>query len=188
MLLAVIVPVKSFALAKGRLAGAMSDPDREALARSCAAGVVAAASPHTVYVVCDDDGIADWATGLGARTVRQTSPGLNGAVHDGWMRARADGFDHILVAHADLPLARSFAHVPRDGEVTLVPDRRNDGTNVLAFPAGCDLVLRYGPASFFAHLEEAVSRGMPHHVVHDDDLSLDLDTIDDLEELTRRTS
>ena len=188
MHLAVIVPVKSFALAKGRLAGAISDAERESLARRCAEGVVRAAAPSTVYVVCDNDGIEQWAEGMGARTVRQVSAGLNGAVHDGWMRAKADGFDHILVAHADLPLAHSFAHVPREGEVTLVPDRHNDGTNVLSLPADSDFVLHYGPASFFAHLEEAVARDMTHHVVHDDELSLDLDTIDDLDELTRRTS
>lgn len=188
MLLAVVVPVKSFALAKGRLAGALSHDERGALARRCAEGVLRAAAPHTVYVVCDDDSIEEWAAANGARTVRQVSAGLNGAVHDGWMRARADGFDHVLVAHADLPLARSFAHVPLPGGVTLVPDRHNDGTNVLSFPVGCDLVLHYGPSSFFAHLEEVVSRGIPHRVLHDEDLSLDLDTIEDLEELDRRTT
>lgn len=188
MLLAVVIPVKSFALAKGRLAGAISDTERESLARRCAEGVVRAASPHAVYVVCDNDGIEEWAGTVGARVVRQVSAGLNGAVHDGWMRAKQDGFDHILVAHADLPLARTFAHVPRAGEITLVPDRHNDGTNVLSLPADSGFVLHYGPASFFAHLEEAVARHLPHHVVHDDELSLDLDTVDDLQELTRRTT
>ena len=188
MLLAVVVPVKSFALAKGRLAGALDDDVRRALARRCAEGVVRAAAPHTVYVVCDSEEIADWATGLGARTVTQTSAGLNGAVHDGWMRARNDGFTHLVIAHADLPLATTFDHVPQEGAVTMVPDRHNDGTNVLSLPVGSDFVLHYGPSSFFAHLEEAVSRGIPHHVLHDDDLSLDLDTVEDLEELTRRTT
>lgn len=188
MLLAVIVPVKSFTLAKARLAGAISDTERESLARRCAEGVVRAAAPNAVYVVCDDESIAQWARSVGALTVNQVSAGLNGAVHDGWMRAKADGFDHVLIAHADLPLARSFAHVPRTGEVTLVPDRHNDGTNVLSMPAGSDFVLHYGPSSFFAHLEEAVARDIPHHVLHDDDLSLDLDTVEDLDELTRRTS
>ena len=186
MLLAVIVPVKSFTLAKGRLAGTLTDGEREDLARSCAEHVVAAARPHTVYVVCDDPEIEQWARSHGARTVRQVSPGLNGAVHDGWIAAKDAGFDHVIVAHADLPLATSLDHVAHEGFVTIVPDRHNDGTNVLSMPADCDLVLHYGPGSFFAHLEEVVARDIPHRVIHDDDLALDLDTADDLGELTRR--
>lgn len=186
MLLAVIVPVKSFTLAKGRLAGILTDAEREDLARTCAEGVLRAAAPHPVFVVCADSDIAQWARSLGATTIEQTSPGLNGAVHDGWMAARAAGFDHVLVAHADLPLATALDHVAHEGFVTLVPDRHNDGTNVLSMPADCDLVLHYGPGSFFAHLEELVARDIPHRVVHDDDLALDLDTADDLTELTRR--
>jgi 2-phospho-L-lactate guanylyltransferase (CobY/MobA/RfbA family) len=53
-------------------------------------------------------------------------------------------------------------------------------------PAGVDFVLHYGPGSFVAHLEEVNLRGLPHHVLHDDDLALDLDTADDLRELERR--
>ena len=186
MLLAVIVPVKSFTVAKGRLASALDDSERETLARTCAERVVRAAAPAPVYVVCTSDDIAGWAAALGARVVRQVSNGLNGAVHDGWRQAQADGADHVLVAHADLPLVTTFAHVPVEGEVTLVPDRHNDGTNVLSMPAGVDFVLHYGPGSFVAHLEEVNLRGLPHHVLHDDDLALDLDTADDLRELERR--
>lgn len=186
MLLAVIVPVKSFTVAKGRLASALDDSERETLARTCAERVVRAAAPSPVYVVCASNDIAGWAAALGARVVRQVSNGLNGAVHDGWRQAQADGADHVLVAHADLPLVTTFAHVPVEGEVTLVPDRHNDGTNVLSMPAGVDFVLHYGPGSFVAHLEEVNLRGLPHHVLHDDDLALDLDTADDLRELERR--
>ena len=188
MLLAVIVPVKSFAVAKGRLASALGDAERESLARACAERVIGAAAPAPVYVVCGSDDIAEWATSMGARAVLQSSAGLNGAVHDGWKQARADGADHILVAHADLPLVTTFAHVPVVGEVTLVPDRHNDGTNVLSMPANTDFVLHYGPGSFVAHLEEVNLRGLPHQVLHDDNLALDLDTADDLRELERRNT
>lgn len=188
MLLAVIVPVKSFAVAKGRLSSALGDAERESLARTCAERVVVAAAPAPVYVVCGSDDIAGWAASMGARAVLQTSAGLNGAVHDGWTQARADGADHILVAHADLPLVTTFAHVPVVGEVTLVPDRRSDGTNVLSLPADAEFDLHYGPGSFAAHLEEVERRGLPHRVLHDDNLALDLDTADDLQELDRRTN
>ena len=51
----------------------------------------------------------------------------------------------VTVAHGDLPRARGLgALAPFDG-VTLVPDRRDDGTNVLRLPAGSRLPLRLRP-------------------------------------------
>ncbi|MEY4365515.1 MAG: 2-phospho-L-lactate guanylyltransferase [Actinomycetota bacterium] len=186
MEVALVVPVKSFAAAKGRLAGAITDGERENLARTCAARVVGAGSPWTVYVVCDDDATAEWAQSLGARPVRQTAPGLNAAVEIGVDAARAGGAGHVVVSHADLPLATSFAHLVHPGEVTLVPDRHRDGTNVLSLPAGANFAFRYGPGSFAAHVESARHAGLPCRIVDDASLSLDLDTADDLDELTRR--
>lgn len=183
---AVVIPVKSFTVAKGRLAGALTDDERRDLARDCAENVLAAAAPMPVYVVCTDGEIAAWAESHGATAVLQHSDGLNGAVRDGWAAAVSGGNDHVLVAHADLPLARSFAHVPHEGEVVIVPDRHNDGTNVMCLPATVHFELHYGAGSFAAHLEEAIVRGLPHRVLHDDLLALDLDTADDLHELHRR--
>ena len=186
MNVALVVPVKSFAAAKGRLAGAVGDEERENLARTCATRVVGAGSPWAVYVVCDDDSTAEWAKSLGAHPVRQTAPGLNAAVADGIAAACADGMTHVVVSHADLPLATSYAHLVHPGEVTLVPDRHRDGTNVLALPAGAEFTFRYGPGSFAAHVESARLAGLPYRIVDDASLSLDLDTIDDLDELARR--
>ena len=53
-----LVPVKSFVEAKLRLAPAMNDADRAALARSMADRVVAAAHPLPVAVVCEYDVVA----------------------------------------------------------------------------------------------------------------------------------
>src|SRR5271165_5780121 len=58
---AVLVPVKAFAVAKRRLGPALSDQDRRALVRRLAEGVLAAAAPLQVAVVCDDTEVADWA-------------------------------------------------------------------------------------------------------------------------------
>ena len=184
--LAVVIPVKSFTVAKGRLADVLSPADREVLARQCADTVVKAAAPARAYVVCNDASIAEWARAAGATVVGQTTPGLNGAVRDGWDAAASDGADHIVIAHADLPLAASFAHVPRGGSVSIVPDRHRDGTNVMSLPAAAQFDLHYGPGSFAAHAAEAQRRGLGFVVVEDGDLALDLDTADDLDELQRR--
>lgn len=186
MQVSVIVPVKSFGLAKGRLADSLSAPERERLSRSCAETVVAAASPWTVYVVCADDDTSRWAESVGARVVFQEHPGLDAAVAAGRRAAEADGCDHMVISHADLPLARTFADVPRRGRVSIVPDRHRDGTNVLSVPAHCAMTTAYGPGSFAHHLELARRAGLDVDIVDDPDLALDLDTVEDLDELSRR--
>ena len=67
----VLIPVKAFADAKGRLAGAVDADGRADLARTMASTVVAAAAPLPVTVVCDDDGVDAWARSVGAAVIRE---------------------------------------------------------------------------------------------------------------------
>jgi 2-phospho-L-lactate guanylyltransferase len=183
---AVVIPVKSFTVAKGRLSDILSPPERESLARDCAATVVRASAPHPVYVVCSDPNVAQWARDLGARVVMCGTPGLDNAVAAGREQAQLDGFDHLIVAHADLPLAHSLSHVAIEQRVTIVTDRHCDGTNVLAFPIASAFTTAYGPGSCSNHRQLAETAGIECIMIHDDDLALDLDTADDLSEFTRR--
>lgn len=183
---AVVIPVKSFTMAKGRLADTLTPAQREELARTCAETVLRAASPLPVYVVCSDDSVAQWATSLGAHAVLCTTPGLDVAVAAGRTAVTADGFDHVIVAHADLPLAQRLEHIAVAGSVTMVTDRHHDGTNVLSFPTASAFTTAYGPGSFDNHIHTAEALGLRYEVIHDESLSLDLDTADDLSELERR--
>lgn len=183
---AVVIPVKSFTVAKGRLSDTLTPPEREALARDCATTVVRASWPHPVYVVCADASVAAWAHGLGAEVVTSEVPGLDNAVAAGRNQARLDGYDHLIVAHADLPLAHTLSHVAVENHVTIVTDRHNDGTNVLSFPVASTFTTAYGPGSCANHQQLATAAGLACSVLHDADLELDLDTADDLTELTRR--
>ena len=67
--LAVVVPIKSWATAKARLAGALTPAEREQLALRCATTVLAAARPLPVFVVCDDAAVASWVVSQGATVV-----------------------------------------------------------------------------------------------------------------------
>ena len=184
---ALVVPLKAFALAKGRLSTVLDDRERAELARRCAAAVVAAAGDWPVYVVTGAGEVADWAATVGARVVPDPGGGLDAAVAVGRDVAVADGAEHVVIAHGDLPLARTLAHVAVDGAVTLVPDRHRDGTNVFAVPAGCPIATSYGPGSFDRHRAIVEAAGLVLRVVEDADLALDLDTADDLSEFAHRT-
>lgn len=183
---AVVIPIKSFTVAKGRLADTLTPAQRAELAQQCAATVVQAAQKLPVYVVCADTQVAQWARERGAHVVDCQTPGLDVAVNAGREAAETDGATHIIVAHADLPLATSLSHVVREGRVSMVPDRHNDGTNVLSFPAGVNFTTAYGPGSFDNHIRIAESLGLTVEIINDESLALDLDTADDLGELARR--
>lgn len=183
---AVVIPIKSFTLAKGRLADTLSPDERASLAKRCATTVVRAAGNLDTYVVCSDADVAAWALSSGCKVVDCPTPGLDHAVDAGRSRALADGAEHIVVAHSDLPLARDLSTVIRPGTVTITPDRHRDGTNVLSFPARSAMHTAYGPGSFDNHLRIARSLGLTVEIIEDPDLELDLDTADDLAEFDRR--
>ena len=180
----VVVPVKAFADAKVRLAPALDPARRAALARAMATGVVAAAGSLPVWVVCDDNEVAEWATGVGATVLWMPSRGLNLAVTEGVAALEAAGVDRAVVCHADLPAAARLDHlVPVDpGALTMlvVPDRRRDGTNVVSLPTGCGFRFAYGAGSFVRHLAEAQRIGLDVEIVDDPTLSWDVDVPEDL--------
>lgn len=180
---AALVPIKSFGRAKARLTTALGPTARRELARWMAERVVTAARPLQVFVACDDDEVADWAATVGAEILWSPGMGLNGAVDAGVATIAGKGYRHVVISHGDLPLANSLAPViglVRRGQVVLVPDRRADGTNVLARPCSIHLPASYGAGSFRRHLGHALAAGCPVTVRPDAHLSLDLDTVADL--------
>jgi 2-phospho-L-lactate guanylyltransferase len=180
---AVLVPIKAFAAAKVRLAPVLDSAEREALARSLAAGVLRAASGGALSVVCDDEEVAHFAESHDARVIWTPGLGLSRAVAEGVRVLRRQGAVTVVVAHADLPrpgrLARFGLELP-EATVAIAPDRRNDGTNVIAVPTSAGFSFSYGPGSFGRHLFEAGRLGLATEVVDDDELSLDVDLPADL--------
>ncbi|HMK10694.1 MAG TPA: 2-phospho-L-lactate guanylyltransferase [Acidimicrobiales bacterium] len=178
---AVLVPVKSFRDAKLRLAPALDADARSALARRMAEGVVAAAHPLPVFVVCDDDDVAEWARNAGAEVIWRPGLGLNGAVADGVVAVRDTGVERVVVAHSDLPLAVDLTWPAHHEGVTIVPDRRDDGTNVVCLPTASGFEFSYGPGSFRRHAAEARRLGLALRVVREPALGWDVDLPADLE-------
>lgn len=177
---AALVPVKAFADAKGRLGTALSDEDRQALVRRMAARVLGAAAPLPVAVVCDDTEVAAWARDQGALVVWEPGRGLNGAVEAGVAHLASMGVRTVVVAHGDLPRASGLAALGDEQSVTLVPDRHDNGTNVIALPADCGFRFSYGPGSYARHRAECDRLGLPCRVVRPPCLAFDVDWPGDL--------
>ena len=183
----VLVPVKSFAAAKGRLAAVLTDAQRITLMKNLTARVIAAADPFDVAVVCDDDEVATWSRNHGARVIWTPTRGLNGAVRDGVDALATLGYETVIVAHGDLGSPGDLSQLSRDADLVLVPDVRHDGTNVLVISASAPFTFSYGAQSFTAHLEEAKRRGLSVQVITNSALQHDVDEPDDLEGLDLET-
>ena len=177
---AVLIPVKAFGAAKGRLAEVLDGQARADLARSMATIVVAAAAPLPVTVVCDDDDVDAWARSVGADVVRVDGPGLNRAVEAGMEALAADGVAMVIVAQADLPGATRLEQWAGVEGFRLVADRPHDGTPVAVVPTGTGFRFAYGPGSFAAHVAEAERLGLAWRSLLDPDLAWDVDGPDDL--------
>jgi 2-phospho-L-lactate guanylyltransferase len=177
---AVLVPVKSFAEAKLRLAPALAPDERRCLARAMATHVLACAGHLPVAVVCDDVEVAAWARDHHALVVWEPERGLNRAVEAGVERLGAEGAARVVVAHADLAFGGDLAWVGAFLGVTLVPDRRDDGTNVACVPPGRGFTFSYGPGSFARHGAEARRLGLGLRVVREPGLGRDVDQPCDL--------
>ena len=178
---AVLIPVKAFADAKARLSPALDPAARAALAESMASTVLRAAAPLDVWIVCDDRAVASWATSSGANVLWKPDRGLNGAVSEGVTDLAHLDVARVIVVHADLPHAVELAHLVDGDGITLVPDRRDDGTNVIVLPTDCGFEFAYGPGSFARHLDEAGRRVDDVRVVRDERLGWDVDIPDDLD-------
>jgi len=177
---AVLVPVKAFGRAKGRLSGVLTEDGRRRLAMAMAEHVLEAARPLAVAVVCDDREVADWARRLGALVIWEPGRGLNGAVEAGVGHLATMGVERAIVAHADLPLPEGLGGIARFEGVTLVPDHRDDGTNVIGLPTRCSFRFSYGPGSFDRHRSACQSSGVDWRIVRHPELALDIDSPTDL--------
>jgi 2-phospho-L-lactate guanylyltransferase len=178
----VVVPLRSFALGKARLADALDDDARRAFTRTMAERVVAAAGERPTVVVSSAPDVVTWARALSLSHI--DDPGsLDGAAHAGreWVRAR--GLGRVVLMHADLPLASTLDGIADDGDepvAVIVPDHHDDGTPVLAIPSSADFGYAYGPGSCARHIAEAERCGLDVRVVHDHALGFDVDDAADL--------
>ncbi len=179
---AALIPVKSFDLAKGRLADRLSTQQRSSLAKAMAKRVVRAAHPMPTFVICDDDEVAAWAESLAVQPLWSPVSGLNPSVTYGRDEVRST-FEWIVIAHADLPLATDLSWVADFDGVTIVQDRRGEGTNVMAIPTAVDFRFNYGTDSSALHQAEAERLDLALRVVDDDELGWDVDTGSDLDQL-----
>src|SRR5262245_36646608 len=158
----VVIPLRSFALGKARLADALDDDARRAFTRTMAERVVAAAGTRPTVIVSSAPDVVAWTRAW--RLAHIDDPGsLDGAARAGREWVREQGLGRVVVMHADLPLATTLDGIADDGDqlvAVVVPDHHDDGTPVLAIPSAIDFEYAYGPGSCGRHIAEAKRCGL----------------------------
>ncbi len=184
----VVVPLRSFHDAKGRLRDALDGPARIELMQNCARRVLESAGHLDRAVVTSDDAVSEFARHQGA-TVIDDPGSLDGAAVAGVRWARSIGCERVVVVHADLPFATTLAALTEPGRASVavvVPDQRDDGTPALSIPANSSFRFAYGPGSFERHCAAAIAANLELEIVRDGDLGFDIDLPADLDAMVKR--
>ena len=184
-----ILPVKSFAAAKTRLAADLGVPQPEA-AEEMAAGVLrelCASSLDAVIVVTRERRVEDLAAEAGAELVEEDElRGHSAAAALGIRRALELGAERVLLAAGDCPLLTAAdvdALLARhDGPgVVILTDRHGTGTNGLLLAPPAAIPPSFGMGSRERHAELAHRAGVDWVVEEIPAFAFDVDTADDLD-------
>ncbi len=183
----VAIPLRAFGDGKARLADRLDPVERERLLRAMADRVAAAAAGLPLAVISDDAAVVAWAEEMGAEVLADHGT-LDAAAHFAQVWAQGRSFDRLVIAHADLPLARTLEPVLRfDADaIAAVRSHRDNGTPVLTVPSRLPFEFAYGVDSFDRHRAEALRHGVAFHDVDDPDLAFDLDRPEDFDAIGAR--
>ncbi len=187
-----VVPVKSLARAKSRLAGRLSLDERRNLVVEMLGRVLATllgcrgVALADVWVISADSEVLALAGSVGARTILDSADDLNGALEQARVFLTTAGVAAMLVIPADVPLiapADVFALVDAlmgGGDLALVTDRQGNGTNALGMRLPSALPFRFGEQSADLHRESAAALGLHLQIYTSPTLSLDVDDSESL--------
>ena len=182
----VVIPFKEPGQAKGRLAKALSEAERAALASAMLHHVVgvARAANHAQQISL----LGPTRLGLPDDIPLLADPGtgLNPALHAALAHVSQLGGSRMIVLFADLPLLTSLdiellALAPPE-TIAIAPDRHGTGTNALSLPLprAKSFTFAFGPDSFAQHHAEAYRLGIGIEEVHSQGLARDIDMPEDL--------
>lgn len=191
----ILLPLKEFAAAKQRLAGVLSAAERAQLFEAMIEDALQVLTQHSAIqkiAICSRDQAARWlANYYGVEFIDETQwpvRDLNTAVNTAARELFARGENDVLIVHGDLPLLSATdisgflqVHSAHNAPaVTIAPDRRGTGTNLMAWRALPNFVTRYGENSFSQHCAHAREFNIEPTICDLPGARCDIDNPDDL--------
>jgi 2-phospho-L-lactate/phosphoenolpyruvate guanylyltransferase len=193
-----ILPIKSFGAAKQRLADRLARGSRQALAQAMFSDVLMSlrhvGGLESIAVVTTDRTAEAAAVGSSVHVLHEPEEaGQSRAALVGIEYAQAVGYDRGLLVPGDTPLLDAgelSSLLERAAEdaiaVVAVPDRHGTGTNALLLTPPGAIEPSFGEGSLDRHVTAAQEAGLTCSVEPLPSLVLDVDTPEDLEELSGR--
>lgn len=175
-----LIPAKTLAGAKSRLAGALSSAEREDLVEAMLRHVIGAAMAANAI---------DQIVMLGRRSpayplldiIDDPGGGLNMALRHGIASVAKRGAGRVVILAGDLPLLEpaevdQLATLEPD-TIAVASDRHGTGTNALSLPlpSALDFRFAYGPGSFAEHRREVQRLGLRLVAIEAAGLARDID-------------
>jgi 2-phospho-L-lactate guanylyltransferase len=180
-----LVPIKSRAECKGRLAGWLAPAERLRIVREMAGRVLAAAREtrwidHVAVVSPERDSVP-----MDVLVLDDPGCGLNPALDFARNKLVDRGADELVVLPADLPLVTAadidlLVTLGRRTGFALATDTACTGTNALFLKPADAFRFQFGPDSRRHHLAEAARLGTSPVYVRTRGLEFDLDRVEDL--------
>src|SRR3954462_4334903 len=187
-----IVPIKSFDVAKQRLADSLAAGTRRSLVQAMFSDVLGALrrteGVERIAVVTADVAAGSMATGAGMVVLHDgVSAGQSAATEIGIRYALDEGFERVLLVPGDTPLLKPpdlnelLVRCERDRiGLAIVPDRHGTGTNGLLIAPPDAFSPSFGEGSFERHMSQARERALVTRVETLPSLEHDVDTPGDL--------
>lgn len=184
-----VIPMKPLAAGKTRLARGLTSEQRADIVIGMLRRVIMAlqgASIDPIWVVGGDERVKSLTRNSSSLWLPDWGRNLNDTLGKAFDRASQQGKSALYVP-GDLPFIKaSDIHSltgasRRLNNITLVPARRDGGTNGILVPHGLPFRPELGRRSFARHLTQAARLKVSVAICYTPGLSFDLDTIDDLE-------
>ena len=189
-----VIPVKNLNEAKHRLESVLNPIQRRnlfaAMLEDVLATVMAVPEFEQVAVATICPTAAEIARRNGASVLSTVQDeGQTKAVARTASTLEENGIKHMLMLPGDVPLVtveeiQTVLEVHGNAPtMTIVPARDEQGSNCIALSPPTAAPLRFGPNSYFPHLETARKMGLTLNTTKLPGIGLDIDTQDDLQEL-----
>lgn len=190
---AILIPVKSTARAKARLASLLDQAARQRLSVAMLEDVLAAVMPvvgegvDAAYVATSDLQAVAIARARGASILPEQEQRSESHSVDAASRTLAEqGVEAVLTIPADIPAVHTeditavLLEATSDRAVVMVPSQDERGTNAIWRRPPQAIPSRFGFDSFRKHLAEAEARGLRWGVLRVPRLAVDIDQPEDL--------
>lgn len=191
-----LIPFKSLATAKQRLAAALSQAQRSQLAEAMLRDVMTAAARVRnridVALVTGDLRAQELARAFGFLIIKDPrNESETAAIEMATTWSEERGYDTTIVAPADIPLIASaelhrvLDAAPQEGAV-FVPAYDRRGSNCILRRPASIIALRFGNDSFLPHCETMKKTGKELVILEMEGIGLDIDNPHELELLVAR--